>query len=129
MQDQAGALQRIRRILEPIANRGEEMQLAKITGVLNRARRQRSLRIVGLVLQGGYPVNRRQEILGLGAAGGAADQGRMAKRLDPFLRCLHQLIGQALQSLERLALERVKAHQRNSVLQFVRRIVRRLQQL
>ena len=30
MQDQAGALQRIRRILEPIADRGEEMQLAEV---------------------------------------------------------------------------------------------------
>ena len=44
MKDQAGPFQSVRRIFEPIADRGEEMQLAEIRRVLNRAGRQRKQR-------------------------------------------------------------------------------------
>ena len=63
------------------------MQLAKIIGMPDRAGRQRALRIVGLVLQRSDPVDRREEILGLDAAGGAVDpvQAAMAN-LPPELQ-------------------------------------------
>jgi hypothetical protein len=50
VQDEAGVLQRVRRLLEPIADGGEKMQLAEVPRMLHRACRERALRVVGLML-------------------------------------------------------------------------------
>ena len=52
----------------------------------------------------------------------------MAQRLDPFLGRLQQKVGQGLQRLQRLAVQRVQAEQEHRPLQCVRRIVRGFQQ-
>ena len=52
MQDQARVLQRVRSLFEPVADGGEQMQLAEVPRVLDGARRQRALRIVGLDARG-----------------------------------------------------------------------------
>ena len=70
-QQQAGALQCVCSRLELVAGRGEQMQLAKILGMLDRGDIQRTPRIVGLMLDDGDAVDRGQEILGFGIARGA----------------------------------------------------------
>lgn len=62
-------LERVRGSLKPGADGGEQVQLAKILGVLDGTGRECPLRIVGLVFQGGDPVDRGQEILGFAPSG------------------------------------------------------------
>ena len=77
-QHQAGVFQRVRRVLEPGADRGEQVQLTEILRLLARPRGQRPFGIVGLMLQRRDAVDRGQEVVGLRAAGGSADLRRMA---------------------------------------------------